>query len=88
MRIKLLKSCVVRGHDGVKPGDVFDVRPDVASVLIGCKFAVEWREESPAVAPAVIETREPRVEVRDPGFSAENVPQPVTPIKRGKSKLY
>ena len=65
MMIRLTQSTVVKGCPGVIVGDVINVPDNVARDLIAFGVGVEFKPEA-KTEPAVIETREPAVETRDP----------------------
>ncbi len=72
-RIKLLKPVVVEGVIGVAVGDVLEVPNGVARTLINMGAAEEVSSE--AKSAVTIETREPKVETRDPVMEPETQPR-------------
>ena len=71
MKVKLIKNVIVKGHAGIKKGDVIDLLPGFASTLVieGC---AEFYEET-KYEPTRIETREPVIQNREPVI--EEMPQ-------------
>ena len=75
MKVKITNGVVVKGFPGVQKGDVIDVPDNLASELIACNNAVK---------DYGIETREPEIENRDPGFSVASASE-ITKRPRRKS---
>jgi len=74
MKIQLKRNVIVSGHPGVKKGDIVDVQPGVAAMLVSEDAAKFEYEE-------VIVNREPVFEQRDP---IPETPQR-TPAKRRRA---
>jgi len=68
MRIRLTKSCIVRGHPGAQVGDVLEVSAGDGVLLIGSGKAVmsDGALASDGFTTHNIMAREPEVENRDP----------------------
>lgn len=79
MKIQIKRSVVVADFPGVHPGDIIDCPDEVAGNLIVEGIAEPW-QESTLTPPQTIEQRDPEVEHRDPGLTAE----PLRPVKRAK----
>ena len=66
MKLKLLKACVVAGHPGLKPGDVFETKDSLAVDLVSGGLAEGVESELRNPKDEQIQTREPIAETRDP----------------------
>ncbi len=79
MKVCLIKPCVVEGHPGVKPGDVFDTAN--AYYLIGLGLALEVTEKA---VPIAVHFRDPVVENRDEEMQPA---RPSKPLRARKTSL-
>lgn len=82
MKIILLKPMAVAGHPNAHVGDVLEVTANTFQILEGLGGA-RLVGDGAAVAPEVIETREPEIESRDPQPS-ETPHGKSSPRKRAK----